>query len=117
MTTKRINEDHQETGLVLLALIAIMLILGIIGYTFVSIVSTERESAAAPYDSIKAIYITEGALEIGKKYISDQGGVSPNWAPNTDLYVNWPLGDGAFWINMTWPATGSITLSVTGNVN
>ena len=103
--------------MMLMALVAIILILGIVGYTFVSIVSTERKAMVGVYSSIKAFYITEGTLEIAKKYIYDQGGVKPDWAPNTDLYVNWPLGDGTFWVNMTWPDSGSIIISVGADVN
>ena len=103
--------------MMLMALVAIILILGIVGYTFVSIVSTERKATVGVYSSMKAFYINEGALEIAKKYIYDQGGVKPDWAPNTDLYVNCPLGYGAFWVNMTWPNSGSITISVRGEMN
>ena len=109
---------NSENGLVLVALIAIMLIIGIIAYTFVNIISTNLETQEAPFSSIKSFYITEGALEIGKKYISDQNGVPPGWAPGiSQLFVDELMGDGTFDLTITWPATGSITLNATANVN
>ena len=102
---------HHESGMLLLALVAIMLILGIVGYTFVSIVSTERKATVVVYSSTKAFYINEGVSEIIKKYISDQNAVTPDWAPNTDLFVDEPMGEGTFWVNMTWPVADSTTIT------
>jgi len=109
---------NSENGLALVALIAIMLIIGIVAYTFVNIISTQLETQEAPFSSIKSFYITEGALEIGKKYISDQNGVPPGWAPDVfQLFDDEPMGDdGTFDLTITWPASGSITLNATGNV-
>ena len=112
------STEHSENGLVLVALIAIMLIIGIVAYTFVNIISTQLETQAAPFNSVKAFYITEGALEIGKKYISDQNGVPPGWAPGSlMLFDDESMGDGTFDLTINWPATGSITLNAIGNVN
>jgi len=95
---------HHESGMMLMALVAIILILGIVGYTFVSIVSTERKATVGVYSSMKAFYINEGALEIAKKYIHDQNGVTPGWAPDTDLFMDEVMGDGTFDLSMYWPA-------------
>ncbi|MDP8215073.1 MAG: hypothetical protein RAO92_04095 [Candidatus Euphemobacter frigidus] len=111
---------NSENGLALVALIAIMLIIGIVAYTFVNIISTQLISQEAPFNSIKSFYITEGALEIGKKYISDQNGTRPaGWPPDTviPLYDDEPMGDGTFDLSINWPATGSITLNATANVD
>lgn len=111
------TRNNNEAGLALLALIAIMLILGIVGYTFVSIISTERIASGTQYNSIKAFYITEGALEIGKKYISDQNGVTPDLAPDLALFLNEPLGAGKFKLSIHWPDSGFITLNAIANVD
>ncbi len=103
MKTKRTRKNNHEAGLALLALLAIMIILGIVGYTFVNIISTEQIISGAQYNSTKAFYITEGALEIGKKYVFDQEGVTPDWAPDADIFDDEPLGDGTFDLRMYWP--------------
>ena len=97
----------------LLALVGIILILGIVGYTFVSIVSTERKASVGVYNSMKAFYINEGALEIAKKYIHDQNAIAPDWAPNTDLFVDEVMGDGTFDLSMYWPANPSEFINFT----
>ena len=104
---------HHESGMMLLALVAIMLILGIVGYTFVSIVSTERKASVGMYSSMKAFYINEGVLEIAKKYIHDQNGVAPAWAPDADLFINEAMGDGTFDLSMYWPANPSEFINFT----
>lgn len=96
--------SRRETGLALLALVFIMLILGMVGYTFISIISSHRISISDTGRSIKTFYIREGALEIGQQFVADY------WATHTvplgpDILVfsNEPLGDGTFslWVTMT----------------
>ena len=89
---------YPEAGLALISLVIVMLILGVVAYTFVTIISTHRYGFGVTESSLKAFYITEGALEIGKKYVVDR------WATETDvplganftIFINEPLGDGTF---------------------
>lgn len=104
MTRMPDTTSSRETGLALLALVFIMLVLGVVGYTFISIVSSHRISIAGSGNTTKTFYIKEGALEIGQEYVADY------WATQTVplgedilLFGNEPLGDGSFslWITMT----------------
>lgn len=101
----------------LVALIAVMIILGIVGYTFVSIISTEMEATGGSYSSVKAFYINEGALEIAKKYIHDQEAVAPAWAPDTELFVGEVMGDGTFDLSMYWPLSPSEFINFTASAD
>ena len=105
---------NNETGLALIALVAIIVILGVISYAFVNIVSRHRLASTEPYKALKAFYITEGALEIGKKYVSDQGGTAPPWAPDTVLFNHQTMGDGTFTLAIHWP-TGSTFVNFTAS--
>jgi hypothetical protein len=111
------NKTHRklktgESGLALIALVAIIVILGVVSYTFVSIISSHRLASTEPYKALKALYITEGALEIGKKYVSDRGGTAPPWAPDTVLFNHQSMGDGNFTLAVHWP-TGSTFVNFT----
>ncbi len=96
---------HQEAGIALIALLAIMLILGVVTYAFVSIISTHRYSSIAAYSSLKTRYITEGALQIGKKYVRDRWstGTTVPLGANFTILTDEPLGDGTFsvWVSET----------------
>ncbi len=109
----------EEKGLALLALIILMLILGVVAYTFVNMIATTQSSAVFTNRSLEAFYITEGALDIGKKY------VAVYWATGTTvplgmdfcIFTDEPLGKGTFsvWVNMsdityaTFTASGNVT--------
>lgn len=62
----------RELGLALISLVFLMLVLGVIAYAFIGILSTHRLSSIELTNSLKAFYISEGALEIGKKQLADQ---------------------------------------------
>lgn len=95
-----------------------MLVLGLVAYTFVSIVSTHRHAAAVPHSSLKAFYISEGALEIGKKFVADR------WATETDvilgtsfaIYTDQTLGEGTFAVWVTETDLGFATFTSYGYV-
>ncbi|MFH1039074.1 MAG: hypothetical protein V1789_10460 [PVC group bacterium] len=109
----------EERGLALLSLIIIMLILGVVAYTFVNMITTTQSSAVFANKSLGAFYITEGALQIGKKYVAEY------WATETTvplgmdfcIFSDEPLGNGTFsvWVNMseityaTFTASGSVS--------
>jgi hypothetical protein len=99
-----------ETGLALVSLIIVMLILGVVGYTFVTIVSTHRYGLEVTESSLKAFYIKEGAFRLGQKYIKDLGDpVDPDREPeilpllDEFIFIDEPMGDGTFsvWITQT----------------
>ena len=66
MNSRTNPTEHLEDGFALLALLAVMIILGIVDYTFVNIISTERAASGMQYNSVKAFHITEGGLEVGR---------------------------------------------------
>jgi hypothetical protein len=92
----------------ILALISVMVVVGLLAAALVTIVSTHRYSSAVPDSSVKAFYIAEGGLEIGKKYVSAMWDAhsTPSWAEDIEeyyyLYVNEPLGDGTFDLGIHW---------------
>ena len=95
---------YQESGLALISLIIVMLILGVVGYTFVSIISTHRFGFKTAESSMKAFYIKEGAFQLGKKYINDLGDpIDYPVLENYPLFTDEPMGDGTFsiWITQT----------------
>lgn len=102
MNSPQARTSASERGVALLGAIAVIVILGLITLAFVAQMTAHRQTASTPVRSLKAFYISEGALEIGKKYIFDQQGVSPAWAPVTDLFVDEPLGEGTFSLNIYW---------------
>jgi len=108
-----------EKGLALLALIVIMLILGLVAYTFVNIVSTHQYASQVPHTSLQAFYLTEGALEIGKKYVDQiwDSQSYPTWY-NQTLYYEVPLGDGTFsvWVTGT-SMDGFVEFDASGDVS
>jgi hypothetical protein len=115
MNPVNINREH---GLALISLVIIMLILGVIAYAFVGIISVHRFSSIQLTNSIKSFYISEGALEMGKKFLSDQAGGPPSWAPHTILYSNEPLGDGYFSLEVTWDeSSGFYSFTSSGEIN
>lgn len=96
------KKRRSERGVALLGAIAVIIILGLITLAFVAQMTTHRQTSSTPINSLKAFYLSEGALEIGKKYIFDQQGVAPAWAPGTELFVDEPLGDGTFSLSIYW---------------
>ncbi|MDP8234832.1 MAG: hypothetical protein P9M08_00460 [Candidatus Erginobacter occultus] len=112
------NRQNQENGFSLIALVIIILILGVVAYTFVGIISTHRLSSIELYNSMKAFYLTEAALEVGKQYLSDEVGGPPAWAPHTVLYSNEPLGDGSYSLTVYWDqASGFFSFTASGEIN
>ncbi len=112
------NRKNQERGFSLIALVIIILILGVVAYSFVGIISTHRLSTIEIYNSTKAFYLSEAALEVGKKYLSDQVGGPPDWAPHTVLYSNEPLGDGSYSLTVYWDqASGFFSFTASGELN
>ena len=114
---QRIN--YQESGLALVSLIIVMLILGVVAYTFVSIVSTHRTGFPVTESSLKAFYITEGALEIGKKYVADRWGTETDVAmgANFTIFTNETLGDGTFSLWVTQSEVNFVTFTANANVS
>ena len=95
---------HSEAGLALISLIIVMLILGVVAYTFVSIISTHRYGFGVTESSVKAFYIKEGAFQLGQKYIKDLGDPDEYYTlVNYDIFVYEPMGDGTFsvWVSQT----------------
>jgi len=104
----------KEQGLALLAVIAIIIILGVVASAFVTQIIAHRQTAASPLNSLKAFYLSEGALEIGKKYIVDREGQEPAWSPTTELFVDEALGEGTFSLSINWES-GSTFVSFTAS--
>ena len=95
---------NSEAGLALISLVFVMLILGVVGYTFVSIISTHRYGFTVTESSMKAFYIKAGAEQLGKKYIKDLADPMDYAAlENFPLFIDEPMGDGIFsvWIDQT----------------
>lgn len=93
----------------MIALIAVMMVLGVVAYTFISILTTQCYVEVAQYDAMKAFYIAEGAVPIGKKYYFNwysQTQAAPAWAEATTgyylFYDDKTLGDGAFDLWVHW---------------
>ncbi len=98
-----INPARQQ-GLALISLVIIMLVLGVIAYAFVGIISSHHFSTVEIYNSTRAFYISEGALQLGKKVISDEvasGNIS-SWGSHTVLFTDEPLGEGTFSLSVFW---------------
>ena len=111
-----------EAGLALISLVFVMLILGVVAYTFVSIISTHRYGFGVTESSIKAFYIKEGAFQLGQKYIKDLGDPD-TYDPLVDerIFTDEPMGDGTFsvWVSQTDDPSGIrwTTFSTTANVS
>jgi len=122
MKTKEMTIQHRESGLALISLIIVMLILGVVAYTFVSIISTHRYGFGVTESSVKAFYIKEGAFQLGQKYCSDRNPVA-DYDPqvNFRLFTDEPMGDGTFsvWVSQTDDPSGIrwTTFSTTANVS
>lgn len=118
MKEKSYNRFDAEKGLALLALIVLMLILGLVAYTFVSIVSTHRYGSQIPNTSLQAFYITEGALEIGKKFVKDRWGTGTDVPLGADftIFTDEPMGDGTFSVWASESDLGFATFTAAGNV-
>ncbi|MEA1928192.1 MAG: hypothetical protein U9N73_08280 [Candidatus Auribacterota bacterium] len=111
--------NRPESGLALISLIIVMLILGVVAYTFVTIISTHRTGFPVTESSLKAFYITEGALEIGKKYVADRWATETTVAlgPDFCIFTNESLGDGTFSLWVTESDVGFVTFTATADVN
>jgi len=110
--------NYQESGLALISLVFVMLILGVIAYTFVTIISTHRYGFTVTESSLKTFYITEGALEIGKKYVVDRWATETTVAlgANFTIFTNESLGDGTFSLWVTESDVGFVTFTANANV-
>ena len=102
-----------ENGFAIIALVAVILVLGLVAYSFMSIISTQRYASSAQPISAQAFYLAESGLEIGKKYYSDfwrdtaahsSTSDEPVWASTTYyfLYQSEPLGNGSFDLGVKW---------------
>jgi len=77
---------------------------GVVGYTFVTIISTHRYGFGVTESSIKAFYIKEGAFQLGQKYIKDLGDPDEYYAlVDEPIFIDEPMGDGTFsvWVTQT----------------
>jgi hypothetical protein len=104
MKTKKMTIRHRESGLALISLIIVMLILGVVAYTFVSIISTHRYGFGVTESSVKAFYIKEGAFQLGQKYIKDLGDPDEYYAlVDFAIFIDEPMGDGTLsvWVSQT----------------
>ncbi len=95
------SKDRQE-GMALLGVVAIIIILSLVTLAFIAQITAHHQTSSNPVNSLKAFYISEGALEIGKKYIVDQEGNTPDWSPYTELFADEALGDGTFSLSIFW---------------
>lgn len=97
-----------QSGMAILALVSVMVVVGLLAAAMIAIVSEHQYSASVPDSSMKAFYLAEGGLEIGKKFVSVMwdAGTDPSWAGSTDgyyfLYLGEPLGDGTFDLGVHW---------------
>ena len=105
------KESSSETGIALIALIAVMMVLGVVAYTFISILTTQRYVEVAQHNAMKSFYLAEGAIPIGKKYYfnwysQSQTQAPPAWAEATTgfflLFDDKALGDGTFDLWIDW---------------
>jgi hypothetical protein len=104
---------RDENGLALLALIAMILALGLVAWSFVRIISTQHVSSPEQSLSAQRFYLAESGLEIGKKYYNDfwmvhtSASDEPTWASFSAtgyyfLYRSEPLGNGSFDLGVKW---------------
>jgi|GEM_PF-799308 len=104
METRKSTIQYRESGLALISLIIVMLILGVVAYTFVSIISTHRFGFGVTESSLKAFYIKEGAFQLGQKYVKDLGDPE-DYDPlvNFAIFTDEAMGDGTFsvWLTQT----------------
>jgi len=109
----------RENGLALISLVIIMLILGVVAYTFVNIISTHKYGFGVSESSLKAFYITEGALEIGKKYVADRWATETTavMGANFTIFTNETLGDGTFSLWVTQSEVNFVTFTANANVS
>ena len=102
----------------LLALIAIMLILGMIGYAFVGIVSTHRTSIAAQDKSVKALYLAESGLQIANQWLWNHQTEVKSWTSPTsvEIHTDEPLGDGTFSATVIYEGDTFYSFTASGDV-
>ena len=111
--------DRPEAGMALLALLAIMLILGMIAYSFVGIVSTHRTGIAAQDRSVKSLYLAESGLQIGNQWLYDNPTLVSAWPEYTsvEIYTDEPLGAGTFSMTVIHAGSTFYAFTASGNVS
>ena len=108
MKTRPTERSVSSSGMGIIVILAVIVVVGLLAGALVTIVSTHRRALSVPDQSVKAFYLAEGGLEIGKKYVSvmwdDHS--DPSWAGSTDgyyfLYIGEPLGEGTFDLGVHW---------------
>lgn len=108
MKSSPLESGSRSSGMGIIVILAVIVVVGLLAGALVTIVSTHRVSLSVPDQSVKAFYLAEGGLEVGKKYVSVMwdAKTEPSWAGSTDgyyfLYVGEPLGEGTFDLGVHW---------------
>ncbi len=108
MKTVPTERSKPTAGMGIIVILAVIVVVGLLAGALVTIVSTHQTALSVPDQSVKAFYLAEGGLEVGKKYVSVMwdAKTDPSWAGSTDgyyfLYMGEPLGEGTFDLGVHW---------------
>ncbi|MFQ5456227.1 MAG: WD40/YVTN/BNR-like repeat-containing protein, partial [Nitrospirota bacterium] len=100
LTPRPLDPFYSIKGMSIIAVIAAMLILSVIGLTLISIVAVDSDSSINQLRSGQAQYIAEAGIEIAIRYITKRDCASPPCSCSSitgnALFTNVSLGRGSF---------------------
>ena len=103
------NSICNQKGASIIAVIAVMLILAVMGTTLISLVTTGSDVSVNQLQSEQALNVAEGGAEYAIRQLKD----SPGYAGGAGI----SLGSGTFDITVSGPAGGSQTITSTSYVS
>lgn len=97
-----------QGGSLLIAMIAALFVLSILGYTITELMATKVTAIPATMDSVKAFYLAESGIQYGQEYLNGLG----NWSLAADTAKN--MGGGNFSLSFTdYYSGGPETIKIT----
>ncbi len=113
----RDTNPTRQAGIALLALLAIVLVLGVVTYAFVGIVSTHRLGVAHPRRSVKAFYLAESGLQVANQWLYDNKDTVSWHSPTSfEIFTGEPLGDGTFSATVIYEGGRFFSFTASGSV-
>ncbi len=109
----------KQDGMIFVAALLGMLIVGAMGLTLANLTATNRASSQEDLQALQALYVAEGGMQyiIQDRFVSDSNfsdNISPTGAPFGGNPVN--LSPGQFWVEYVTLSSSSATLRVTARV-
>ena len=86
-----------QGGFSILAIVFVMLVLSVIGYSMARMIATKQKSVPVTAQSTSAFYVAEGGINYAGKYLSNSDQIY--WNPLPDQTKS--LGNGSFTVSFT----------------